>query len=33
VASELVANVVDHARTRCRFTVRIQDAGFRVEVA
>ena len=32
VASELVANVIDHARTQCRITVSVQDTGLRVDV-
>ena len=32
VASELVANVIDHARTQCRVTVSVQDTGLRVDV-
>lgn len=32
VVTELVANVVDHARTRCVITIRYDDARLRIEV-
>jgi len=32
VATELVANVVDHARTRCTLTVTVTDAAVLIEV-
>jgi anti-sigma regulatory factor (Ser/Thr protein kinase) len=32
IATELVANVVDHAGTRCEMTVRVQGEGLCIEV-